>query len=251
MKRTAIGAGLCLAAIVLSGAAHADEAPAHALSGSVSLASDYRFRGLSQTDLRPAAQAGLEEDFSGGAYVGGWASNVSWLADTSTPAQPVSNSLEVDAYAGRRGQFGAGWRWDAGLCEYAYPGRYPHGYTRPYTLEGHAMLGWRTLSLEYARSFGNLFGVAASHGSDYLEVSWHQPLARGWVLAAHLGRQRVAGHAAAAYTEWKFGVSRDLGQGWSLALAWHATNARRALYSNTRGDYLGRAAALASVTRTF
>lgn len=251
MKRSAIRVGWCVAAAVLSAAAAADDAPVASLGGNVTLVSDDLFRGISQTDHRPAAQVGLEDDFASGAYVGGWASNVSWLSDTATSAQPVSNSLEVDAYAGWRGQLGPDWRGDAGLYEYAYPGHYPHGYTRPHTLEGYATLGWRALSLKYARSFGNLFGVAASHGSTYLEASWHQPLTRGWALAAHVGRQQVAGHPAAAYTEWKFGVSRDLGRGWSLALDWHATNARRALYRNAQGDYLGRSTVLASVAKAF
>lgn len=252
MKRSGIlrRAVLCGAMLAAFGA-HADDAPAGALSGSLTVTSDYLFRGISQTDHRPAAQLGLEYDGTSGWYLGGWASNVSWLSDGSTPTQPVSNSLEVDAYAGWRGQFNADWRWDAGLYLYAYPGSYPHGYISPQTLEGYAWLGWKTLTLKYSRSFSNLFGVPGSHGSDYLELSWHQPLAPDWTLEAHVGRQQVARHAAASYDDWKLGVTRTFGQGWSLALEWHDTDARRAVYTNVQGTYLGRATVLLSVAKTF
>lgn len=239
------------ATCLLASPAMADESPAGAWSGSLSLTSDYLFRGISQTGHRPALQAGLEFDTASGWYLGGWGSNVSWLSDGSTAAQPVSNSLEVDAYGGRRGQFGDGWTWDAGLYAYAYPGHYPHGYTRPQTLEGYAALGWKTLTAKYSRSFGNLFGVAGSHGSDYLELAWLQPLGPDWSLAAHVGRQRVAGHATASYTDWKLGASRPLGSHWSLALEWHDTDARRGVYTNAQGDYLGRATAVVNLAKTF
>lgn len=252
MKRSAIRAGIALLASAwLAAAAHADEAGASALSGNVTVQNDYLFRGISQTAHHPAVQAGLEYGAEAGGYVGAWASNVSWLADTSSAAQPVSSSLEFDAYAGWRGKLGGGWHWDAGLYAYAYPGSYPRGYTSPQTLEGYLVLGWQTLSLKYAPSFTNLFGVADSRGSSYLELSWHQPLTATWQLAAHLGRQRVAGHGAASYDDWKLGVSHDLGQGWSLALDWHDTNARRAVYTNAQGQYLGRATWLVGVAKGF
>lgn len=220
-----------------------------ALTGNLTLASDYLFRGISQTDRHPAVQAGIEYGGDNGWYLGGWGSNISWLSDGSTPSRPVSSSVELDAYTGWRGNLGDGWRYDAGLYEYAYPGDYPSGYTRPHTLEGYAALGWQTLTLKYSRSFGNLFGVADSHGSGYLELAWQQPLAPGWTLAAHLGRQRVARHPDADYTDWKLGVCRTFGPGWSLALDWHDTNASRAAYTNAQGDYLGRATVLLSIAK--
>jgi uncharacterized protein (TIGR02001 family) len=242
---------LLAGALVLAAAAHADETPASTWSGTLALTSDYRFRGISQTGGHPALQAGLEADLTGGWYLGGWGSNVSWLSASSTPAAPVSNSLELDAYAGRRGTFGSAGTWDVGLYAYAYPGHYPRGYTRPATQEAYAALGWKTLTLKYSRSFGNLFGVAASHGSHYLELDWQQPLAASWTLAAHLGRQTVAGHHAADYSDWKLGVSHAFAPDWTLALDWCDTNARRSAYTDTQGRYLGRATALLTVTRGF
>ena len=49
----------------------------HAVSGSVALVGDYRFRGLSQTYRQPAVQGGAEYGTTAGAYAGTWGSNVS------------------------------------------------------------------------------------------------------------------------------------------------------------------------------
>lgn len=242
---------LLAAALLLAVAVRADEAPAVTWSGSLALTSDYRFRGLTQTGGDPALQAGLETDFPGGAYVGAWTSNVSWLAASSTPAHPVSNSLELDLYAGRRGALGNGITWDAGVYAYAYPGHYPRDQPSPQTLEGYVALGWKTLTLKYSRSIGNLFGVAASRGSHYTETAWQQPLGATWALAAHLGHQDVAGHRAADYTDWKLGISHTWGTAWTIELDWCDTNARRAAYTDPQGRYLGRATALLTVTRAW
>lgn len=246
---------LCVAALLgatlLPRAAPASEASTGALSGNVTLVSDYLFRGISQTNRRPALQTGLEYDFASGWYLGGWGSNVSWLADASTPAQPVSSSLELDAYAGRRGQFNDDWRWDAGLYAYAYPGSYPSGYTRPHTLEAYGSLGWKTLKLEYNQSLGNLFGVPDSRGSRYARLSWHQPFATHWQFSAHLGHQSMAHHAGYGYSDWKLGLERSVGPHATVSLAWYDTDARRAVYSNAEGHYLGRATLVLSLAMAF
>jgi uncharacterized protein (TIGR02001 family) len=226
-------------------------ASAGTLTGNVALTSDYLFRGISQTNHRPAVQAGVEYDGAGGGYFGGWGSNVSWLADSSTPSQPVSSSVELDACAGWRGDLGRGWRYDAGLYGYAYPGSYPAGSTRPHTLEGYAALGWKTLSLKYSWSFTNLFGVSGSRHSGYLDLGWSQPLAPGWQFDLHVGRQRVVRHGDASYSDWKLGVSRAFGHDWTATLGWYDSDARRDAYTNAEGRYLGRATLVLALARTF
>ncbi len=49
----------------------------------VGLYSQYIFRGLTQTDRGPAVQGGVDLTHSSGFYLGAWASNISWLRDTS------------------------------------------------------------------------------------------------------------------------------------------------------------------------
>ena len=82
-----------LSAVALVGTAYADgaEAPKSHWSGSVSLTSDYRFRGISQTDRNEALQGELQYTGSNGLYAGVWASNVEF---------PGALGSEVDLYAG-------------------------------------------------------------------------------------------------------------------------------------------------------
>ena len=109
---------------------------AHAgTTGSVALTSDYVFRGVSQTDGKPALQGGIEFASEGGFYAGAWGSNVSWLSDLSTTAAPISSSLELDVYGGYRGKFSNAVSYDVGLLYYAYPGDFPGGFNSADTAE--------------------------------------------------------------------------------------------------------------------
>ena len=70
-----------VSALVLAGItgvpalAMAEDSP-HSLSGNVSMASDYLFRGISQTGGDAAIQGGLDYSHSSGFYLGTWGSNV-------------------------------------------------------------------------------------------------------------------------------------------------------------------------------
>lgn len=229
----------------------ADEAPASKWVGSVGVVSDYLFRGLSQTNRKPAVQAGVEFDHASGWYLGGWGSNVSWLSDASTSAAPVSSSVELDLYGGYRGSFGGDWSYDVGLYRYQYPGSYPAGFTLPNTTEAYAALAWKSVSLKYSYAFTNLFGYADSERSGYVDLSWNQEFAPGWLLNAHVGRQQVENVAGASYSDWKLGVTRNFGSGWSAALGYYDTNANASVYTNAHGHYLGRATAVLSLARSF
>lgn len=231
--------------------ARAQDAPASPVTGCITVVNDYLFRGISQTNGKPAVQAGLEYAAASGWYIDGWGSNISWISDASTAARPISSSLEFDAYGGYRGTMAGGVNYDFGLYEYYYPGTYPYGYTRPYTLEGYGILGWKDLKLEYYQSIGNLFGNPDSKNSRYVRLSWHHDIAPNWQLNAHLGHQTVANHAGFGYADWKVGVARNFAHGYAVELAYYDTNARRAPYTNADGYYLGRATGILSLSKSF
>ncbi|WP_347304489.1 TorF family putative porin [Croceibacterium sp. TMG7-5b_MA50] len=87
------------------------------VSGSVALVSDYRFRGVSQTDENMAVQGGITVAHASGAYVGTWASN---LAGWGTFG---GANMELDLFAGYAVPLGdSGVTLDAGLTWYMYPG---------------------------------------------------------------------------------------------------------------------------------
>lgn len=100
-------------------------APAHAqdtdppkpvtVSGNVALVSDYRFRGVSQSDKELAIQGGITVAHESGVYVGTWASN---LAGWGTFG---GANMELDLIAGYKADLGSG-TLDVGLTWYMYPG---------------------------------------------------------------------------------------------------------------------------------
>lgn len=85
------------------------------VSGSVSLVTDYRYRGVSQSDEKMAIQGGLTVTHETGIYAGFWASN---LAGWGTFGGP---NLELDLIGGVKKTFG-GATVDVGVTWYMYPG---------------------------------------------------------------------------------------------------------------------------------
>ncbi|MFS8973651.1 TorF family putative porin [Cupriavidus necator] len=232
-------------------AAAAEPASPHTFTANVSLVSDYRYRGISQTNLRPAIQGGFDYAHESGFYLGNWNSSISWLEDAN-PA--VSAPVEMDFYGGFKNTFkvaGTEFNYDLGVLEYYYPGGYNN--PRPYTTELYAGVGWGPVMLKYSHSVTNLFGWADSKNSYYVDLTANVPL-NFWdlTLNAHVGYQGVKHNSDASYTDWKIGLTKDLGKGFALAVAYVDTNAKEVAYTSAnRGRYLGKAAAWASITKTF
>ncbi|MDB5687190.1 MAG: hypothetical protein JWR77_1779 [Rhizorhabdus sp.] len=86
------------------------------VSGSVGLVSDYRFRGVSQSDEEFAVQGGLTATHESGFYVGTWASNLSGWGTFG------GSNTELDLYGGFKYALPNGVTIDAGLLWYMYPG---------------------------------------------------------------------------------------------------------------------------------
>ena len=218
------------------------------VSGSLDLTSDYRFRGLTQTNGDPALQGGVEYANAGGFYTGAWGSNISWLSDGQ---EDVSSSVELDVYAGFRGSWGDAVNYDIGLQYYAYPGSFPSGFNDADTWEGYASLGWSILTLKYSYAFTDLFGISDSEGSGYLDLGLSQGFAEKWTVDAHVGRQWVDGDNALSYTDWSLGLSYDIGHGFGVSVAYVDTNARQDLYTNAFGKYVGDATGVLTLSKAF
>lgn len=93
------------------------EAPGEiTVSGSATLVTDYRFRGVSQTDEEMAVQGGVTVKHASGLYVGTWASN---LAGWGTFG---GSNMELDIYGGYATEVMSGVTLDVGLTWYMYPG---------------------------------------------------------------------------------------------------------------------------------
>lgn len=117
MKKTLSFAAVVVAVCVPAFAAAQEAAPPPPvkLSGSVTIASDYRFRGVSQSDKHMAIQGGITAKHESGVYAGVWASN---LAGWGTFG---GSNTELDLIGGVALPLG-GVTLDAGLTWYMYPG---------------------------------------------------------------------------------------------------------------------------------
>jgi uncharacterized protein (TIGR02001 family) len=80
------------------------------------------------------------------------------------------------------------------------------------------------LTLKYSQSTTNLFGTDKSKNSSYLELNVAQDLGDGWGVTAHVGKQKVKNSPQANYTDYKLGVTKDVGVG-VVGLAVTTTNA--------------------------
>jgi uncharacterized protein (TIGR02001 family) len=262
MKRTALAFAITAATLAMPAITHAEDAPAAAPAepaapaspwvGSATLASDYIFRGLTQTNEKPALQAGLEYDDPSGIYAGFWGSNINWLSDYSTAEAPVSSSLEIDLYVGYRGKFNDDWGYDVGLYTYYYPGDYPPGFTSPNTTEIYGALSYKFLSLKYSHTLTNAFGFTDTKNSGYLDLSANYEFVPTWVLNAHVGHQRIDGFGVASYTDWKLGITKNLDKGFSVAIAYYDTNADEPTYTNPNtGHFIGRSTGVVTISKAF
>jgi uncharacterized protein (TIGR02001 family) len=88
------------------------------ITGGVTLISDYRFRGLTQTNGEGAVQGTININSSAGFYIGTWASTID--GSGKTPLLTGYGDAEVDLYGGYTKTFN-GLTVDAGLLYYYYP----------------------------------------------------------------------------------------------------------------------------------
>jgi uncharacterized protein (TIGR02001 family) len=82
---------LALAISALAGGALAQSAPAPApapatspITANVTVTNDYRYRGISQSNFKPAIQGGFDYAHESGFYIGNWNSSISWISDANS-----------------------------------------------------------------------------------------------------------------------------------------------------------------------
>jgi uncharacterized protein (TIGR02001 family) len=227
--------------------AHAEDSSP--FSANVAIVSDYAYRGVSQTNERPALQGGFDFKHGSGVYVGVWGSNISWLRDAESGTGASSeSSLELDLYAGFAKEFGD-FGIDVGLLQYGYPGDFDRewknatGLKNPNTLEAYAGFSWKFVSFKYSHAFTNLFGAPDSKNSDYLDLSVSYEVLDGLSLDAHVGKQRITGPGA-SYVDWKIGATYGIG-GFDIGLHYVDTDIDHADSVDANARYI------LSVSRSF
>ncbi len=226
----------CLAATV---PALADE-PANPLSFNASVTTDYRFRGISQTRLKPALQVGADYAAANGFYIGTWASNIKWIKDAGG-----DSNVELDVYGGYKTDIGSGLTMDLGALRYIYAGNQLSPSAN--TTEVYAALALGPVTAKYSHSVTNLFGFADSKGSGYLEASGTFDLGQGFSLTPHVGHQTVRHTGTASYTDYALTLNKDYA-GLTFGLAAIGTNNDTYIGA---GKNLGKNGLVLSVKKNF
>jgi uncharacterized protein (TIGR02001 family) len=276
-------------------AAYAQTAPAapepSPITANVTVTNDYRYRGMTQSNFKPAIQGGFDYAHESGFYIGNWNSSISWISDgypPSTGTNTVSAPLEMDFYAGFKKEIiGAGFASDVGVLQYYYPtNNMPRnsctatsGSSRnacgasPNTTELYAAQNFTFGSLsgfvKVSYALTNLFGIYESKGSYYPDLTLNYDTGfEGITINAHAGYQYVAGTKTVSgvkydfsYTDYKIGLTKDFGGGLSGAIAYIGTSQPKAggayLWYGPNGSStsstssLGKGGGLISLTKTF
>ncbi|MBV8031036.1 MAG: hypothetical protein JO035_05960 [Betaproteobacteria bacterium] len=261
-------------------AADAKPASPHTFTGNMTIASDYRFRGIDQTFGKPAIQGGIDYSHSSGIYLGNWNSNVS-----SGAGYPAGN-IEMDLYGGWKNTWGD-WGLDVGTIYYYYPGTSisatngsAASFVNPRT--GASKTGsvhnqeiyiggsWKWISLKVYDAISDYFSLPGTKNTYYWDLSANYDLGDGWGIVGHLGQLKVKGWSNGTpatnlnYTDYKLGVSKDV-SGWVLGAAFVGTSAKgncangdfycfgnnASLATSTSTTNAGRSTIVLSVTKTF
>lgn len=216
------------------------------LSFNVGVVSDYRYRGISQTRLKPALQGGLDYAAPMGFYVGAWASTIKWVKDAGG-----DSNVEVDVYGGWKGEVAKGLTLDVGVLTYIYPSN--DLATDADTTELYGALTFGPATLKYSHAVTNTFGNADSKNSYYLDLSAGFDVGAGITLTPHVGYQKIKGPAGdlATYTDYSVGVAKDF-SGFLVSATVIGTDADKSFYSSpANGKELGKPTLVLGVKKTF
>ena len=290
MKRLLLASAVASAlAAPMAAQAQAPATPS-SVTGNMTIASDYRFRGISQTFKGPTIQGGIDYSHSSGLYLGNWNSNVSGLLYNAGPG------IEMDFYGGWKHSWGD-LGLDLGVLHYYYGDANQKGCDVTCTnfsdntynnTELYIGGSWKWLSLKYSHAITNYFGLNGqvgnnfvsqscaksatctfvyntdvmgdhgdSKGTGYLDLSASFEIAPKLTLGAHAGHLSVKNYGSYLnYTDYKVGLNYDL-NGWSLGAAAIGTNAKSDWYYNVGNKNsanfkdLGKTTLVLSVGKTF
>lgn len=233
---------LCAAlAALLSTAlpAHAQEAEATwSFSGEVVAASDYVWRGVSQTQEDPALQIEAVVEHQSGFYVGAFASNV----DFGDSVDGID--YEVSPFIGWAGELGAGTELDVFLSRVAYPGHNGADYDIDYT-EIEATLGFSGNYHVGVAYSPDIFNLGAKGWYYFAGAEWALGDS-GFTLGAQAGHYDLKDAAGDSYSDWSVALGRDFGP-INARLQYSDTSSYGEILSESVGDASladGRAALL-------
>lgn len=248
MRKSILGLS-ALAVAAMSAPALAQDAPASDLTvtGNAAVVTDYRFRGISQTDKRFALQGGITVTHSSGFYVSTWGSSIDdYVANGS--------DQELDLIAGYSKTIGAA-TVDVGVLYYYYPGSggINSDFVEPYaSIKGTFGPATAKLTANYAPKSRALSVDGGVTKEDNLYLAGdlsasipNTPLG----VSAHLGHSFGPSYLTIGkeYTDWNVGATYT----WShLTFGVSYVDTDKSLYSPS-GRNISKAGVVGSITASF
>jgi uncharacterized protein (TIGR02001 family) len=205
LRRAALASAV---AVGFASSAYAD------IAGNIGMATDYRFRGISQTDRDPQVYGGFDFTAENGIYAGIWGSNVAF-----------GSSLELDYYAGYRGKISDDVGYDVGYVYYNYPSDNSDPDLDYGEIYGSVTVGGFKAGLNYSNDY-----FAETDTYWYLYGQYTHNITESVAVSASVGYNKFDGSDSLAsflvtdndpddnYIDWKVSVSTTWqGLGWSLS----------------------------------
>jgi uncharacterized protein (TIGR02001 family) len=197
--------------------------PEHSLSANLGAVSNYMWRGITQTDDKPAIQGGVDYTHSSGFALGTWVSNVDF-----------GPTYEWDIYGSYSGKINDDFSYKANAIYYAYPDAETDVDFAEIGLSGT----WKMLTLGFAYTpWGEADKAPFDTGDMYYYGSVAIPLPQDFTLGASLGyydfdHDKVSydrpdgsiGSENADYTNWGVSLSKDVGQFGTFSLNYGQNN---------------------------
>lgn len=219
MNMRLIASAALATGVAFSGLAYAEsDNMGFKVNGNVALTTDYRYRGISQSDEGPAVQGGFDVGHETGLYAGIWASSVDF-GDTG-------GSTEVDYYAGFSGNIVENVSFDLGYIYYDYP-QHDDSLELDFSeFYGSISFAGATLGVAYAPDYTLDFGSALYGYIDYAAA-----LPFGLTLGLHFGYTDVGERdednaqylGDGTYTDYSISLSKEF-MGMNLGVAWVDTD---------------------------
>ncbi|GFZ86697.1 MULTISPECIES: TorF family putative porin [Sphingobium] len=246
MRKSILGlSALALAAMSAPAFAQDEPTPDLTVTGNAAVVTDYRFRGISQTNKKIALQGGLTITHSSGFYVSAWGSSIDdYVANGS--------DQELDLIGGYSTTIGAA-TIDVGVLYYYYPGNAEANtdFVEPYaSVKGTFGPATAKLTVNYAPKAKAL--TVGNGKEDNLYVAGdlstsipNTPLG----LSAHLGHSFGPSYLTIGkeYTDWNIGATYT----WNhLTLGVSYVDTNKSLYSPA-GHNISKAGVVGSITASF
>ena len=184
----------------------------HVFGGTLWLTTNYIYRGVSNSDNKPAIQAEIDYSHTpSGFYAYIWGSNIDF--------DDGESDVEIDYAMGFTGALDNGMGWDAGVVYYSYPDSSiepDYDYFDAYAGVSHT---FETMPLTPTLS-SNLFFSPDYFGEDgvaiYIEANIGLNLGRDFILTLHGGYQDVKGDKTSGpggfdYADYSVSIAREFG----------------------------------------